>query len=95
MLTYLHMCAVNGVVVTAYRDDASGRMDETADGGGHFSEVVLRPTVTIQESNMIDKAKALHEKAHHLCFVARSVNFPVLHQPTIVVAEGDGESGIE
>jgi organic hydroperoxide reductase OsmC/OhrA len=94
MLTYLHMCAVNGVIVQTYTDHAIGNMEETSDGGGHFTEVLLRPTVTIQESNMIDKAKALHEKAHHLCFVARSVNFPVLHQPTILVAEGDGESGI-
>jgi organic hydroperoxide reductase OsmC/OhrA len=64
-------------------------MEETSDGGGHFTEVLLKPTVTVQDVAMMDKAKALHEKAHDLCFVARSVNFPVMHQPTIVVAKGN------
>lgn len=76
MLTYLHLCAVNGVNVVAYRDDASGVMCEREDGGGAFAQVELRPKVTI---SMGDRAKALqlHEKAHHLCFIANSVNFPV------------------
>jgi organic hydroperoxide reductase OsmC/OhrA len=29
---------------------------------------------------------AINGKAHHLCFIARSVNFPVSHQPIVVVA---------
>jgi organic hydroperoxide reductase OsmC/OhrA len=64
-------------------------MEETSDGGGHFTGVLLKPTVTVQDIEMIDKAMALHEKAHKLCFIARSMNFPVLHQPSIVVAEGN------
>ena len=34
MLSYLHRCAVNGIVVTAYEDYAEGSMVETPDGGG-------------------------------------------------------------
>lgn len=45
MLSYLHVCAVNGVVVVDYADDAFGLMEETADGGGFFTEVTLRPAV--------------------------------------------------
>lgn len=83
MLWYLHVCAVNGVVVQTYTDAASGTMDENADGSGQFSEVVLRPHVTVQTADMKVKALALHDEAHRMCFIARSVNFPVRHEPTI------------
>ena len=43
MLWYLHLCAVSGVVVTAYEDNAEGRMQTHADGSGEFTEVTLRP----------------------------------------------------
>jgi len=36
-------------------DDAHGTMAETEDGGGHFTEVVLRPRVTVADETMIDR----------------------------------------
>lgn len=77
MLWYLHLCAVNGVVVLDYRDEAGGTMQEEDDGGGAFVRVVLEPRVTIAKGGDRGKALALHEEAHHLCFIARSVRFPV------------------
>lgn len=77
MLWYLHLCAVNGVVVTEYRDDASGEMRENDDGSGEFAKVVLRPAVTLREGSDEVKARELHHKAHEMCFIARSVKFPV------------------
>lgn len=85
MLSYLHVCAVNGVVVTAYTDRAAGTMTETGDGGGRFTGVVLRPRVEVAEPSMAEKAVALHEDAHRLCFIASSVNFPVGHEPEVTV----------
>ena len=76
MLAYLHLCAVNGVVVEGYLDEAEGTMRENADGSGEFVKVVLHPTVRISGGDP-EKAMALHDTAHHLCFIARSVNFPV------------------
>lgn len=87
MLWYLHLCTENGVVVTAYTDEATGTMQENPDGSGQFTEVTLNPRVTVAEKNMLEKANALHNNAHTLCFIARSVNFPVLHHPVTVVAE--------
>jgi organic hydroperoxide reductase OsmC/OhrA len=84
MLSYLHLCAVSGVVVTDYVDNATGIMMETSNGGGHFSEVTLNPIVTVTENSMIQKANELHKKANELCFIANSVNFPVYHKPTCV-----------
>jgi organic hydroperoxide reductase OsmC/OhrA len=88
LLSYLHVCAVAGVVVTAYTDQAGGTMEETGDGGGHFAEVVLRPAVEVASADMAERALALHDRAHRLCFIANSVNFPVRHDPTVTVAAG-------
>lgn len=81
-LAYLHLCAVAGVVVTGYVDHAEGVMEETADGGGRFTHVVLRPRVTVASGDP-DKAKELHHEAHAKCFIANSVNFPVECEPEI------------
>jgi organic hydroperoxide reductase OsmC/OhrA len=84
MLAYLHVATLAGVVVTAYTDTAEGTM-VTEGNGGHFTEVVLRPVVTITAASDAAKAEAAHEGAHHGCFVAASVNFPVRCEPRIVV----------
>ncbi|MDX6313321.1 MAG: hypothetical protein QOF84_1912 [Streptomyces sp.] len=86
MLSYLHACAVAGVVVTSYTDQAQGSMTQTPDGGGHFTEVVLHPRVEVTSPGMADAAGKLHEEAHRTCFIANSVNFPVRHEPVVTVA---------
>jgi organic hydroperoxide reductase OsmC/OhrA len=83
MLSYLHLCAVNNIVVTAYEDDAAGTMIETPDGGGRFSNVTLRPRVQITSESDAAKALELHHQAHELCFIANSVNFPVGCEPSL------------
>jgi organic hydroperoxide reductase OsmC/OhrA len=85
MLWYLHLCAVNGIIVTHYEDQASGTMEGNKDGSGQFTEVILRPKVTITDKSMIEKANALHHDANKMCFIARSVKFPVKHEPVAVV----------
>lgn len=87
LLWYLHLAAVAGVIVTAYADAPTGTMVEEASGSGRFTEVVLRPTVTVASADMVAAAQALHERAAALCFIARSVKFPVRHAPTIHVGE--------
>lgn len=87
MLWYLHLCAVNGVVVIDYTDNAVGEMIESNDGSGQFTRVTLHPRVTVAERGMADKATALHSEAHHMCFIARSVNFPMHHFPEVVCYE--------
>ena len=81
MLWYLHLCSENGVVVTEYVDHATGTMQETEAGGGHFTEVILHPIVTVTEESMFERANALHQQANARCFIANSCNFPVHHAP--------------
>lgn len=75
LLSYLAACALQGVHVSGYVDEAEGTMEETG-GAGRFTRVVLRPHVTIASGDA-EKALALHERAHADCFIAASVNFPV------------------
>jgi organic hydroperoxide reductase OsmC/OhrA len=85
MLSYLALCANSGVVVTAYEDDSTGTLAQV-DRNFKMTEVVLRPRVTIAAASDRGKAERLHERAHDICFIARSVNFPVRHEATIVSA---------
>lgn len=86
MLVLLHLCADAGIVVTGYSDQAEGEMVEHPDGSGEFTRVILRPKITITDAARIPDAMALHHRAHELCFIARSVNFPVEHEPAIEAA---------
>ncbi|WP_166365221.1 OsmC family protein [Pseudomonas akapageensis] len=84
-LWYLHLCAVNKITVLSYVDAPIGRMIDThPTRKGHFTEIVLRPVIELSKES--DKALAvrLHEEAHHECFLANSVNFPIRCEPVIV-----------
>ena len=87
LLWFLHLAADSGVVVTDYTDEAVGTMRLNPDGSGQFTEVVLRPRVLVASAEMVEPAQRLHERVHSLCFIARSVNFPVRPEPVTLVAE--------
>jgi organic hydroperoxide reductase OsmC/OhrA len=57
-------------------------MAEAEHGSGHFTEVILKPEITLAAGD-VATATQLHEQAHHLCFIANSVNFPVRCEPTL------------
>ena len=81
MLWYLHLCADAGIVVTSYRDEAMGVLGTTPDGSGAFTEIVLRPRITLQDGQRAAEAEALHARAHHMCYVARSLKCPIRIEP--------------
>ena len=83
LLWYLHLCANAGVMVIDYSDRPIGKMQESSDGSGKFTKVILQPEVTISSQSNLERAKQLHHKAHEFCFIANSVNFPILCQPSV------------
>jgi organic hydroperoxide reductase OsmC/OhrA len=85
MLWYLHLCAVNRVIVEEYVDSAIGEMQENADGSGQFVQITLSPRVKVADETMIEKANELHHQANSMCFIARSLKFPVHHKPKAFV----------
>ena len=90
MLWYLNLAATAGIVVTAYEDRAHGVMRTNGTGGGRFESVALHPHVTIAAGSDPAKAHAIHAQVPEVCFIARSVNFPVHHAPVITVQAADG-----
>ncbi|MEO6532418.1 MAG: OsmC family protein [Pseudolysinimonas sp.] len=88
LLSYLHVATKAGVVVVSYLDAATGTLQTNSDGSGAIVEVVLRPVVTISAGDPA-AALALHAEANRLCFIANSVNFPVRHEPQILLLDDD------
>jgi organic hydroperoxide reductase OsmC/OhrA len=88
MLWVLHLSADAGITILEYEDEAYGEMAEHPDGAGQFTRVVLRPRVTIAEEHRVADALQIHTQAHAVCALARSMNFPVEHEPLV---NGRGE----
>jgi organic hydroperoxide reductase OsmC/OhrA len=83
MLSYLHVAVLHGVCVTSYTDTAVGTLALNRDGSGQFSSVTLRPRLSVADPATAGLAADLHAEAAAKCFIARSVNFPVLHEPVV------------
>jgi organic hydroperoxide reductase OsmC/OhrA len=81
-LTFFYLANQEGLVVADYTDTPQATLETHPDGSGNITEVILKPAVTVRVgfSGDID---ALHDRAHELCFIARSVNFPVRHDATV------------
>jgi len=84
MLSYLHLCAVNGIIVLSYEDQPTGDMEEIIGGPGGFVRIDLHPTVTISPTSDANLAETLHEEAHKYCFIANSLKIPVITHPRTI-----------
>lgn len=73
MLSFLAIACKRGFVVDAYEDRAVGTLAKGSDGKLAITRCVLRPHVRFE--GPIDRAQldALHDEAHHACFIASSV----------------------
>lgn len=85
MLSYLYVCALEGIIITEYSDNATGIMIEKESGGGSFKEVTLNPIFSVVDESMKARAIELHHKAHEICYIANSVNFQVNCNPVCKV----------
>ncbi len=90
-LWYLGLCAEAGIRVEKYEDEAEGTMVEEPGGAGQFTSVMLRPHVTLRAGSDKAGAEALHARAHSMCFIARSVNFPVEHHATTMLLSSQSQ----
>jgi len=82
MLSFLHVAREAGFAVSRYRDEAEGVMTPNEVGDLWVSKVTLRPQVSYAGPEpTAAEADALHEKAHHICFIANSVKTEIVVQP--------------
>lgn len=89
MLTYLYLATQAGLHVVDYRDSTTGTLVMDVDGiGGEFSQVTLKPTVTVlsgeDSAQTVAVAHKLHAEVHRYCFIARSIRAPIQHEVTVV-----------
>jgi organic hydroperoxide reductase OsmC/OhrA len=83
MLWFLSLAAKDGLVVDRYLDEATGVLERNAEGRLAMTRVTLRPAVRFGGARSPDAAalRALHERAHHACFIATSVKTEVVVEP--------------
>jgi organic hydroperoxide reductase OsmC/OhrA len=77
MLWFLHLSFNAGIVVMGYEDSPVGHGESAPSGAGRFLAATLRPQITLAPGMDVQVADAVHEKIHDVCFIARSVNFPL------------------
>jgi organic hydroperoxide reductase OsmC/OhrA len=82
MLSYLAVCAHAGIPVVSYEDAVIGTVTRR-DGKVRFVDVLLRPKVVLETGSNIEKARQLHDRAHGICIIANSVNFPVRYGASV------------
>jgi organic hydroperoxide reductase OsmC/OhrA len=81
MLFFLDLASRAGLDVVSYVDRATGEMGKRADGAEAMVKATLHPqTVFAGEADPAKVAEA-HHRAHELCYIANSVNFPVEVEP--------------
>ena len=88
MLSYLAVCAHAGIAVLSYDDEVVGTVTRR-DGRVSFVDVLLRPKVMLEQGSNIEKARSLHDRAHDICVIANSVNFPVRYEANVAIFAHD------
>lgn len=86
-LSYVALCARSKIHVERYTDTPVGILGKL-DGKSRMTQVTLNPVVTLApgQDALVEKARALHIRAHEICIIANSVAFPVLCDPQVVLA---------
>jgi peroxiredoxin-like protein len=84
-LTYVAVCERAGIALASYHDHATGTL-AMQDGKMRMVGVTLRPQVAVREAAQLERATALHAKAHEHCFMSNSVRFEVMVEPTVRLA---------
>jgi len=87
MLWYLHLASEAGITVTAYQDQPEAVGEVLKTGAGRFLSMTLKPTITVLPGTDLALAQTIHHRIHEVCFIARSVNFPVTYQPRFIEAD--------
>ncbi len=87
MLTYLHLCARNSMIVTEYRDEAHADLALKKEGPHRVQRVLLRPRITFEEAESEEframAIRLIHE-AHDECYLANSVKCRVDIEPLLI-----------
>lgn len=80
MLWFLAIAAKQKFIVESYTDQATGLMEQDKNGNLAITQVRLRPQIIFAGDNIPthQQVEAMHETAHHSCFLANSVKTDIV-----------------
>ena len=83
MLFFLSIAAKRGHRIDQYVDEAEGFLEKDADGRMSMTRVVLHPRVVFSGERPASSADiaAMHDEAHHACYIANSVRTVIGCEP--------------
>ena len=82
MMSFFYLCSQHKISIESYEDTPIGSLKTNPNGSGQFEEVLLQPIIKTSYTD-ISKLETLFSEASEYCFIARSCNFKIKHQPTI------------
>jgi organic hydroperoxide reductase OsmC/OhrA len=85
MLTFLTLAHARGLTPVRYESEAEGLL-ENVEGKYHFTEVTVRPRVTLESEAELEPARKTMESVEAQCFIANSISARVTLTPEFVVA---------
>lgn len=78
MLWFLDLARRDGWTIASYDDHAVAEMTKNEAGALWVSRIALRPKIVWAEGPDEAGEAALHDKAHHACFIANSVKTEIV-----------------
>lgn len=85
MLTFLTLAQAQGLTPVGYESEAEGLL-ENVEGKYRFTEVTVRPRVTLRSEVELESARKAMEGVEAHCFIANSINARVKLAPELVLA---------
>ena len=83
MLWFLSIASSKKFIVDRYQDNPAGVMQKNEQGNVAVTHCVLRPAVQFSGNQVPtkDEIVAMHDEAHHQCFIANSVTTKISCEP--------------
>jgi len=82
MMSFFYLCSQHKILIDHYTDKPTGTVKINPNGSGQFDNVILQPVISTsyKDTTLLTE---LFSKAKDYCFIARSCNFIIHHNPTI------------
>lgn len=86
MTTFLAIADNSKLAFTDFSCKSKGKLEQV-DGQWMMSEILLEPTVTIENASDRDKALRIIEKSERACLISNSIKSKITMMPEVVVSE--------
>jgi organic hydroperoxide reductase OsmC/OhrA len=85
LASFLSLARLKKFEIASYTSEAEGLIEH--DGTGYrYTKIILKPRVGVKSEQDIETARGFIEKAHHGCWMGRSVKAEVIVEAEIFVA---------